>query len=399
MNTRRKIAIDRILGIVVAIPLNWLVRLVGFLTRFDHSLTKPKQRIIICKFKGMGSIIQSTPLISTLRNKYPEAKIVYVSSIENKGIINEIKTIDEALYVNDSNIFRLIASSISLISKLIRKRADLYIDLEIYSNYSSIIATLSMATDRFGFYSKDSRYRMGMYTHMMYFNTTAPIADVYLQFARMLHCENISTESYRFESEKFDTKNHIVININASDLRIERRWPSNLFTELIHKIRTQYPSFEIYLIGSKTESDYVKTVSSIFETDPNVHDVSGKTSLKELIQLIGEATLVITNDTGPMHIAASMHKKTVALFGPCAPSQYAIGNTIYPIYKNVYCSPCVHEFIIPPCKGNNQCMRLIEVNEVLIAVDLLLRDQYHVLDAQRKMYKTSSTSTLGIVTR
>lgn len=372
MNTKTKLALDRMLGTFVAYPLNFLVRLMGKITRFDHSLKKEMDKIVVCKFKGMGSIIQTTPLLQTLRNRYPNAKIVFVSSEENRGILERINVIDEIFIVRDNGIFNLLGSTIKVITKLIRFRADVYIDLEIYSNYSSIITTVSLARDRFGYYLRSNRYRMGMYTHMMYFNAKAPIAEAYLQFARLLNINEIHSDLLSIE-EKTDHKPklietpYLVVNPNASDLRYERRWPYENFIALIKQVRELNPELTIYLIGSKGESEYVKQISSHFPDDQGVIDLSGKTSLNELIELLRNAKLLITNDTGPMHLASSLNTSVLAMFGPCSPKQYGLGKNVQPIYKNAYCSPCVHEFVVPPCKGNNQCMQMITVAEVVEA--------------------------------
>lgn len=401
MNTKNKILIDRLLGTFIAFPMNYLVRLVGLFAGIDHSLNKQKKRIAICKFKGMGSIIQSTPLINTLRDRFPDAKIVFISSKENKAILDKITIVDEVLFVNDSGIFQLITSSAKLIIKLWRKRPDLYIDLEIYSNYSSIITTLSMSTDRFGYYLNSSRYRMGLYTHMMYFNTNAPITEVYLQFARLLGCEKINSTPYYFETDNsilVEHQNYVIINPNASDLRVERRWPSDYFIKLIQEIRGNYPDLKVILVGGPSEKEYVATISSQF-SDQMIIDLAGKTSLSGLIEYIRNAKFVITNDTGPMHIASSMNKKTIALFGPCSPQQYAVGENLYPIYKNLYCSPCVHEFLVPPCKGNNQCMKSIGVDEVVRAIELIQDHRIEVRTQNSKQYAIDSNYPLGLVLR
>jgi len=360
------------LGVFIAFPLNFLVRLVGFVTNFDHSLKGKKKNIVVCKYKGMGSIIQSTPLIQTLKTNYPNAKITFVSSVENKSILERITIIDQVLLVDDRKISGLIGSSTRLLIRLIRMRADLYIDLEIYSNFSSIITTFSMAKDRFGYYLNTSKYRMGMYTHMMYFNTNSPISESYLQFARLLNCEKIIHHQFVFVEKKElhpQLDNYIVINSNASDLRIERRWPKQSFIDLIHSVRESNNELSIVLIGAKNEAEYVAEISNVFSEDAKVLDLSGKTTLDELIELIRHSNFVITNDTGPMHMSSALQKKTIALFGPCSPQQYAIGENIIPIYKDLYCSPCVHEFIVPPCKGNNQCMKSIGVAEVLKSIE------------------------------
>lgn len=358
------------IGVLVAFPLNFLVRIVGKVARLDHSLEKDKKRIVVCKYKGMGSIIQSTPLVSSLRQKYPAAEIIYVSSIENKGVLSRIEIIDTCYFVDDRSVLKTIFSSVKLMFKLWKNKPDLYIDLEIYSSYSSIITTCSLANDRFGFYLNSSKYRLGLYTHLMYFNTDAPITEVYLQFARLLKCEDLSKDLYCFpESTVNDnhlvSEKYIVVNPNASDLRIERRWSKEKFVSLIQQIRKEFPVKKVVLIGSKGEASYVEMISGEFREDENVVDLSGKTSFTELIEVIRGAELVVTNDTGPMHLSASLKRKTIALFGPCSPQQYAMGDSIFPIYMDLYCSPCVHEFITPPCKGDNQCMKMIDVDIVM----------------------------------
>ena len=367
MNLKTKLALDRFLGVVVGIPLNYLVRLMGKIMRFDHSLDREMKKIVVCKFKGMGSIIQATPLLKTLRNRYPNAEIIFVTSIENEKIVSKITCINGAYILNDRSFFKLIGSSFSLVRRLIKFRADVYIDLEIYSNFSSIITTLSIAKERFGYYLRENRYRLGMYTHMMYFNTKAPISQTYLQFARLLSIDSVDDKLYEIEknnSIQVEFDNYIVINPNASDLRYERRWPAENFIALSRKIAETHPELKQIYIGGPSESEYVKAITEQLTGKPQIIDLSGKTSIDELIEILRKTQLLITNDTGPMHLASCLNSSVIALFGPCSPSQYGFGNNVHVIYKNVYCSPCVHEFAHPPCKGNNQCMQLISVDEV-----------------------------------
>jgi ADP-heptose:LPS heptosyltransferase len=367
MNLKTKLALDRFLGVVVGIPLNYLVRLMGKIMRFDHSLDREMKKIVVCKFKGMGSIIQATPLLKTLRNRYPNAEIIFVTSVENEKIVSKITCINGAYILNDRSFFKLIGSSFSLVRRLIKFRADVYIDLEIYSNFSSIITTLSIAKERFGYYLRENRYRLGMYTHMMYFNTKAPISQTYLQFARLLSIDSVDDKLYEIEknnSIQVEFDNYIVINPNASDLRYERRWPAENFIALSKKIAETRPELKQIYIGGPSESEYVKAITEQLTDKPQIIDLSGKTSIDELIEILRKTQLLITNDTGPMHLASCLNSSVIALFGPCSPSQYGFGENVHVVYKNVYCSPCVHEFAHPPCKGNNQCMQLISVDEV-----------------------------------
>lgn len=398
MNTRTKIALDKALGLFVAYPLNLLVRLVGKIMRFDHSLQKDMKRIVVCKFKGMGSIVQATPLLQALRARYPHAELIFVSSIENKAILERIDLLNEIILIDDRGFGKLIRDTGRLIGKLIRKRADLYIDLEIYSHFSSIVTTLSLAHDRFGYFLRSNTYRMGMYTHMMYFNTKAPIAEAYMQFARLLRYEEETPSLFPLpfkEQTSVGLNNYWVINPNASDLRYERRWPATKFVELLHELLDRFPEKTFVLIGSNNERSYVNSITKEFQHAERVVDMSGKTNIEGLLSLLKHAELVITNDTGPMHLSAALQTSVLALFGPCSPQQYGLGPHVRAIYKNLYCSPCVHEFIVPPCKGDNQCMKQISVKEVLNA----LNDYPNVKHHQTIGYKTHDGKALGTVIR
>jgi ADP-heptose:LPS heptosyltransferase len=348
-----------------------VARFLGMILGVDHSLNKPFKRIVVCKFKGMGSIIQATPMLQALRQKFPNAEIVFVSTKSNAQFLKKIDLIDSIITINDTGFFNLLGTSISCIFKLWKKKADVYIDLEIYSNFSTLVSLFSLAKNRIGFYLRESSYRMGIYTHMMFFNPRVPISEVYVQIARLfgevpqdLHLFPIYKNTV---SEKNNTSKYIVINPNASDLRIERRWAAQNFTALIKLILEKYPHQDLVLIGAPSEKEYTQTVSNSINSD-RLTNMAGKTTMDELIVLIKNAQLVITNDTGPMHLAFACNTPTVCLFGPCSPQQYGTQKNATIIYKGLYCSPCVHDFNIPPCAGDNMCMKLISVDEVFEAV-------------------------------
>ena len=409
MNTNRKILIDKYFGRPVVILFNLLARLLGFLLKRNHHLTENTRCICICKFVGMGSIIQSTPLISTLKNNYPASKIVYLTSENNRALIGKIKPIDCAIYIDDSGLWPTLKSTVIAFFQLLKLKPSCFIDLEIYSNFSTIISTLSCANNRLGFFRKDNAILMGIYTHMLSFNINAPIAKVYLQMARLLGCKEITETLYAFETTEVNKneklsgigkKPFIVINPNASDLRIERRWDKINFIKLISSLLNKLPFYNIVLIGSKNEADYVNQIKSEID-DARLLNTCGQLNLDELFSLIKNAALMITNDTGPMHVAFAMKTKTIGLFGPCSPMQYGQFENAWCVYKKLYCSPCVHEFLLPPCGGNNQCMALITVDEVFSLADKVLHNAEIKIDVPSDFNFTSTINQFpfGLVKR
>jgi ADP-heptose:LPS heptosyltransferase len=393
MKTRVQLLLDRNIVKPLVVFLNLFVKLAGKIFRIDHSLDKEFKVIAVCKFKGMGSIIQATPLLQTLRKNFPEAKIIFVTTDANRQVLKRITCVDEIITLNDSSVLMLLFSFPAFITKLIRRKIELYFDLEIYSNFSSLVTTMSLARNRIGYYYSASMYRSGMYTHMAYFNTRIPVSRVYLQLAKMISCKDLVTDlvplSFHEKENPFlhslltlRSFKYIVINPNASDLRIERRWPLEKFVLLINELIHFYPDLHIYLIGNKKEESYVKELLGKCMPTGKVASLAGNTSIEELIALIQYADLVITNDTGPMHIAFATGTKTISLFGPCSPDQHPGGAGNYAIYKKAECSPCVHDFLIPPCRGNNVCMKMIEVNEVFEAVSRMLQPSFKMVQSE-----------------
>jgi len=263
-------------------------------------------------------------------------------------------------------------SSLRAIGQLIRARVDLFFDLEVYSAYASTMSLLSFARNRLGFYRESAEHKIGIYTHLMYFNTRCPIRYIYLQLGRTVGCVPVTPDQLgtlrvtvqdRQEAARFNLPSggYVAVNPNASDLMIERRWPGEQFAELIRQLAANVP---VVLIGAPAEREYVSRLAP-----PGVFNLAGQLSVGGLLALLEDARCLITNDTGPMHMAWALGTPTVCLFGPVDPAHYGwSGAGVEILYRRVYCSPCLHEADEPPCRGNNVCMQRITVAEVHGAV-------------------------------
>ena len=351
-----------------------------------------------------GSIIQATPMITAIKKRYPNSEIIFVTTQPNRVLLEQINDIDTIVTINDKGFFNLLFSTLKAIFSLMRKSPQIYIDLEIYSNFSPVFTVLTLSRNRIGFYLRSNSFRMGIYSHMMFFNPNVPISDVYFQISRLFGKEVEKPPLYPLytkipKGDLEDNGMYIVVNPNASDLRIERRWDRLKFVELIRRISDANPQLIIYLIGSPAESEYTGLIKSDLSANGSVINVAGKTSIPELISLIRHSLFMITNDTGPMHIAYACETPTISLFGPCSPKQYGAFNQSIIIYKPVYCSPCVHDFEIPPCKGNNTCMKLITVDEVFDASTKLLDKSFKVETNQSQFIYAKDSTVLGLVKR
>ena len=128
------------------------------------------------------------------------------------------------------------------------------------------------------------------------------------------------------------------------------------------------------MTGSSEERKYIAEIfNNILEKHRGrIINTSGQLELTDLIRLIDQSRLMITNDSGPMHIAFALGKMTIALFGPCSPVMYNNQQNVEFVYNKIHCSPCVHDYLVSPCGGDNQCMKLINVSEVIEKVKRIM---------------------------
>ncbi len=399
MNLSQKLFIDRVVGLPLILLLRTMVRLLAQVMNRPHNRPCSQFRcIVIAKFFGLGSILQSTPLLRQIRQNCPDARIIFVTRQANRPLVERLEDVDQVLCIQDDSLIRLAMSVPRLLLALWRNRVDMYFDLEIYSAFSAIVSVMSLAVDRAGFGRYSATFKQSIYTHMCYFNARLSVLDLYLQLAhiagmppteqstRQITPIKTSGQELTQAQAKLNidpSKPVILINGNASALLRERCWPparyARLAASLVHPGRT------VVILGGPDEVLPARTLMAMIP-EPQRHQVinaAGKLTLFELIALIRSARLMITNDTGPFHMAVSCGTPTVALFGPLDPRPMRFPATapLRALYQPVICSPCVHEINHSPCHGYNTCMELIHEQEVLQAVHDLLQDHAPLLPA------------------
>jgi len=419
MNLRKKILLDRLIAKPFAFLLNLIAWPLGQIIALDHSDSPEKVKTIaIAKFLGMGSILRATPMVRALKGKYPQAKYIFITTLKNKPLVERLGLFDICLYIRDNSLLSIFIDTLFLIIKLWTYRIRLYFDLEVYSAFSTIVALLSLSRNRYGFYKDTTLFRIGLNTHLVYFNESKPISRTYLQLVKACGIKVMDYKIERIKLKETDRQelknwmqlnnlpnenNYIVINPNASDLLLERRWPADYFVVLINAILKKWHGF-IFLIGSSNEYNYVETLYNKLSEQAKkfTFNVAGKISLGATMALIENATLMLTNDSGLYHIATSFNIPVISLWGPVNPVQYAdFSNPQQIIFYNqeIYCSPCLHRTDFPPCKGNNICMKSISPKEVYNKICQILgvngNDDTEEMDlVYRRIYSTDFDITI-----
>lgn len=353
-------------------PLRWLRR-------------RPRdiRRVVLVKFFGLGSMLMAVPMIRAIRRSHPGATIHFVTFAENRVVLERTGLVDEIIAVSPNGFLRFAAGAVRVLIRLVMLRADAVIDLEYFSRFSVLLSYFTFAPIRVGFYLPQI-WRGGLLTHEVYYNHFKHVTEVYLALAGAIGAapappERPAIDASREAKEEAarvlaaggvdPDRGYVAINPNASTLCLERRWPAERFAALADRL-VEESGTQIVFMGSPSERAYTEHVLGLCKRAASARNLAGSASLEGAIAILQGARLVVTNDSGLLHLAAAVGAPVVALFGPETPTHYApLAARARIFYKAVYCSPCLnaYNFKTAPCKGNNICMQQISVDEVFAA--------------------------------
>ena len=189
-----------------------------------------------------------------------------------------------------------------------------------------------------------------------------------------------------------EQKDALLIGINPGGDRPNRRWNPDYFVTVTEELLRAYPLSRIVLFGGPGEEYLAKYIENNIQS-PKVVSLAGKLNLNELCYIISRLNLFITNDSGPMHIAAATRTPVVAIFGPENPMHlrpYAQETLYRVVYKNVPCRPCSKS----TCE-NTICLSSIAPNDVFNACVELLDTTRRIKNEERKRSVTGSIISKG----
>jgi ADP-heptose:LPS heptosyltransferase len=342
--------------------------------------------IALIKFWGMGSIVLMTPAIALLRAKYPGARLTFVTQAANREVISLLDGIDGVLLLDlGHGPAAFLASLLKLVAAMRKKRFDLAIDFEFFTRFSALLTGVSGARTTAGFQTPE--IDRGNFHHVTSpFNSYWHIIDNFCalasgdlepaSFERPLQRMQASHETTARLSAKLANAGlapqepYLVINPNAGELALERRWSIERFARLIDELTSFFPG-RLVVIGGPTESTYVDSMLALVKRKESLINLAARLPLDELVALLNDAKLFISNDTGPLHLACAAGAPTVSIFGPETPVLFGPrGPRHRTIYKHLACSPClnIHNGRSVNCRfASPVCVTEISVSEVFQA--------------------------------
>ena len=323
----------------------------------------PPRRILIIKPSAIGDVVHTLPILNLLRKRWPETHIAWLVTPACAGLLEGHPQLSEVIYFdrrrfgrgwrNPASLFGLLSFQKSLRAE----KFDLVIDLQGLFR-SGWLAWQTGAPVRVGF-ANAREFAPLFYTHTVRIGTLEQHAiERYLKVAAELGCAGKVEFSFHVTDQD---RRHIDSLVNGAGRFAvllpgtnwpTKRWPVERFAGLVGLLKQRF-DLETVVAGSAEEVKLCNRVGGVC--------VAGKTSLRQLVELLRRAQLVIANDSGPMHIAAAMGKPLVTLFGPTNPVRtgpYRRDDAVLRV--DIPCSPCYSR----RC-SHQSCLQWVGVDAVM----------------------------------
>ena len=171
------------------------------------------------------------------------------------------------------------------------------------------------------------------------------------------------------ENSKLKTRNSKLILLQPGARWKNKRWPAKFFAELVRSLAGKFPDARFAILGDKGDQPLGEII--LQAAPEKVLNLCGATSLPEMIEIVRRCDLMVTNDTGPMHVAAALGKPLVALFGPTAPERTGPYGQLENVLRlKLPCSPCLKSDC--SIENTDECLRALPPALVLARVEKLL---------------------------
>ena len=336
------------------------------------------KNILVRGTNWIGDVIMSLPAVSSVRHTFPHAKITVLAKPWVAQLYRACPDVDDVIVFQSPGIHDGIGGKIRLAAQLRKGNFDLAVLLQ-NAIEAAIIAWLARIPLRAG-YNSDCRGLL--LTHSV--KRTREIRKIhqigyYLEMVEALGFEasgrNINIvpgNDYPPAAKKILTEH----NIKERDTLIgiapgasygpAKMWFPERFAAVADKLANEF-SARIILFGSAGDRERTDQVQQYSKN--TMINLAGETTLKEVIGLISECNLFISNDSGLMHLAGALDIPLIAIFGSTNPTTTSpAGRKSVVIYKDVSCSPCLKEV----CPTDFRCMDLIGIDDVYDAAKNIL---------------------------
>lgn len=355
---------------------------------------KPK-KVLVILLSEMGSLVLAFPMFKHIERKYPGVPIYTLLFEQNKEALQLLDVVpsENIFTVRNYSIWKLVKDSIHVLMKIRQKKIDAVVDCELFSRISSLYSFLSGAVIRAGFHphTQEGLYRGDFINRPVLYNTYNHISQQFITLVEALESNDVPTVKReinkknlrvpqikindeekrkfkkRFEKDFPDIMSKkLILVYPGSGLLPIRAWPSQYYCQLVESfVKSEY---SVGIIGIEKDKALADKILSHCKANSCINLTGYTKSIRELLIIFHFASLLVTNDGGPVHFAAMTPIPAINLYGPETPTLYrSLSPNSFSFYVQLSCSPCLtaYNHRNSPCDGNNLCLKYIFPEAVL----------------------------------
>jgi heptosyltransferase-2 len=324
------------------------------------------KRILCIKLWGLGNLAIIFPLLRNIKNKFPNAQVTFLTFDLNKGFLEHNDSVDNIIYfVFTKHLFILAKQIFSLVMKLKKDKIDMVINFETFNNTSALFSYFIKAPIRLGLHN---RFEGVFYTHPFINLPSEHISQTFsnllfpLDGCKPYHYFNFCGSGKNMDTikailGKYKIRMYVCIHPGTSDNFKGKRYRKEYFAKIAELLLRKH-GIDIIFTGTRSEDGLIRDVINIMPYSERVFNLAGKLGIGEFIELLKRSNLFISNDSGPVHIAASLGINIAAFYGPTSPARYGpLNKNSLVFYQRSACSPCVGtDYINKKCDNNFRCL-------------------------------------------
>lgn len=336
------------------------------------------KRILIVQTAFLGDVILTTPLIKGLRSLFPDSSICFLLIPETKRLLDNNSHLNEVITYDKRGKSGVVAF-LQIMGEVEKRHFELAV-IPHRSWRSALLTYLAGIPERVGF---DKNAGSILFTRKVTYRSDIHEVERNLSLLSRFNPPSIDSSPELFPSEDdlsfarkqlFDSgiqEGDKIVALAPGSVWATKRWLPERFAK-VSRLLMDKPGIKVVLLGSEEDRALCDQITNLMKEKPL--NLAGKIDVLQTAAVIALCSVVLSNDSAPVHLASAMKKPVVAIFGSTVPefgfAPYKVPHLI--VQKRLPCRPCgIHGKRKCPEKHFN-CMREITAEEVFGAVMSLI---------------------------
>jgi heptosyltransferase-2 len=353
-------------------------------------------RILVLQTSFLGDTVLALPLLAEIKRRLPSAYIGVLCTPLGQEILRHCPSVDEIIIDDKTGLHRG-WRGLWRIAAALRQKAFMVALTPHKSLRSALLLALARIPVRVGFRQSKGSFLFHRRVHR---DPTRHDVERNLSLLEVLgiqpeDCDRVLRLPVAASAEE-SVRQHLlslgahpekmIVGINAGSVWPTKRWAAQGFAEVISRLKAKYDC-EVWLLGGPDDAQVEAEIQEL--CNGSALGLAGKLPLGELPAALGFCRVLVTNDSGPMHIAVARDVPTVAIFCATTPELgfYPYSDRSIVVEKKLHCRPCGSHGGLRCPLGTEDCIRLIRPEQVLMAVERLLASPKEGLKQTRNSYQ------------